>query len=109
MPHIRIRSLNEAAVRNLSRELPQELASVMQTSVDNFSIELVATTFFKDGKRVEGDPMIEVLWFERGQEIRDKSANIITELVRKQTPAEYISVVFSALAQESYYENGSHF
>ena len=109
MPHIRIRAVSESAVKKLSSSLPSELAAVMQTSVDNFSMELIQTRFFRDEKAIEGDPMIEVLWFERGQEIRDKSAKKITELVRQVHPAEYISVVFTALAENSYYENGEHF
>lgn len=109
MPHIRIRSLPENTVKKLSRELPKELAQVMQTSEDNFSVELVQTAFFKNGEPVEGDPMIEVLWFGRGQEVQDASAKKITELVRRITPAEYISVVFIDLPKQSYYENGAHF
>ncbi len=109
MPHIRIRALNESIVKNLSRELPVELAGLMQTPVENFSVELISTEFFKDGEVVQGDPMIEVLWFDRGQEIQNKAAEKITELVRKQVSAEYISVVFINLAKENYYENGKHF
>lgn len=109
MPHIRIRSLSETAVQNLSLELPKELSTLMQTTIDNFSVELVATKFFKVGQLAEGDPMVEVLWFDRGQEIQNQSALKITEVVQKQTRAEYISVVFTALSKENYYENGQHF
>jgi phenylpyruvate tautomerase PptA (4-oxalocrotonate tautomerase family) len=109
MPHIRIRGLTDKAVQNLSRELPQDLAKIMQTSADNFTVEEVATRFYKDGALTEGDPMIEILWFDRGQEIKNVCAQRITELVKKQSTAEFIAVIFMALPKESYFENGKHF
>jgi phenylpyruvate tautomerase PptA (4-oxalocrotonate tautomerase family) len=109
MPHIRIRALGEKAIQKLSLELPQELAKMIQTSADNFTVEKVATQFYRDGLPVEGDPMIEVLWFDRGQEMKNRCAKKITELAQKHSSAEFISVVFVALPKESYFENGEHF
>lgn len=109
MPHIRIRALSETTVQKLSLELPKELAEMLQTSIDNFTIEKVATQFYKDGAPIEGGPMIEVLWFDRGQEMKNSCAKRITELVQKHTNADFIAVVFTALPKDSYFENGEHF
>lgn len=109
MPHIRIRALDESTVQKLSVELPPELAQILQTPIDNFSVEKIATEFYKNGVRTEGDPMIEVFWFDRGQEMKNKCAKKITEMVQKHSKAGYIAVVFTALPKESYFENGEHF
>lgn len=109
MPHIRLRSVTEETVAHLSTVLPKELAPMMATSEDNFTIELVATKFFTRGTSSSADPFVEVLWFERGQEVQDASARRITELVQEQTKADYVSVVFTALPKTCYYENGNHF
>lgn len=109
MPHIRIRALNENTVKALSSELPKELALILNTPIDNFSVEKVHTEFYKDGIRVDGDPMIEVFWFDRGQKVQDECAQKITELVAQHFKVDYISVVFTNLPKESYYENGKHF
>jgi hypothetical protein len=109
MPHIRIRSLNEAAVASLSQELPKTLAPLMKTPEDNFTVELIGTRFFSQGKVVEGDPMIEVQWFDRGQDTQDMCAAEITNLVRPHTKSEFIAVVFTSLPKTAYYENGTHF
>ena len=109
MPHIRIRALDETVVQKLSAELPEALAPLLETPLDNFSVEKVATQFYKDGQRTDGDPMIEVLWFDRGQELKKSCALKITELVRRHSDAEFIAVVFTNLAKESYFENGEHF
>lgn len=109
MPHIRIRALHETTVQKLSVELPQELARILQTPIENFTVEKIATEFYKNGVRTEGDPMIEVLWFDRGQEMKNQCAKKITEMVQKHSSAEYIAVVFTAIPKESYFENGEHF
>ncbi len=109
MPHLRFRALPEAAVQKLSSELPRELSVLLQTPMDNFTVERISTQFFKDGQPVEGDPMIEVLWFDRGQFLKDKCAQIITDLVRAQVSGVDIAVVFTVIPKESYFENGKHF
>lgn len=109
MPHIRVRALNETVVKKLSVEIPPELSRILQTPVDNFTVEKVATQFYKEGAPTDGDPMIEVLWFDRGQEMKNSCAQKLTELVQKHSDAEYIAVVFTALPKESYFENGKHF
>lgn len=110
MPHLRIRALSDAAVKDLSVSLPQELSKILNTSEDNFTVEKIATTFYRGGQVVtEADPMIEFLWFERGVEVRDAAAKKVTELVQKHTKSEFIAVVFVDLPKESYYENGVKF
>lgn len=109
MPHIRFRALKEDQVRQLSTDLCPALASVIQTSEDNFSFELVGTQFFTQGKLVESYPLVEVLWFARTQEIQDQCARLITEKVKAMTNAEDVVVVFSVLEKSAYYENGKHF
>lgn len=112
MPHLRIRSLSESAMKDLSRSLPKELAAVLGTSEDNFTIEKVATTYYRQGEVLsesEADPMVEFLWFDRGDEARKVAAKKVTELVSAYTRSEYIAVVFVALPKNHYFENGEHF
>lgn len=112
MPHLRIRSLSERAVKDLSRSLPKELAVLLNTSEDNFTVEKVATTFFRNGEVVadgSGDPMVELLWFDRGAEARAATAAKITSLVKAHSQSEYIAVVFTDIPKDHYFENGQHF
>ena len=109
MPHIRIRAMSDSDVKHLSSKLPAELAKVLNTTADSFTVEKVATEFYFNGSVVQGDPMIEVLWFDRGQELKMACATKITELARQHTTAEYLAVIFIDLAKNSYFENGQHF
>lgn len=112
MPHIRIRAMTEAQVRSLSQVLPQELSKLMNTPEDNFTVEKIPTVFYRAGTVVpdgEGDPMIEIHWFDRGAEIKASAASKVTELVRGVSKSEYIAVVFFDLPKTDYFENGTHF
>lgn len=110
VPHLRLRSVSESVVEDMSRELPAPLAKLLETDVDNFTFEKVATQFFKGGWRADAaDPMCEVLWFDRGQGVQDECARVLTDYLRAKTQAEFIAVVFTALPKQNYYENGKHF
>ena len=112
MPHLRIRALSDSAVKSLSVSLPSELAKILNTAEDNFTIEKVATTFYRQGdvlSEEQADPMVEFLWFDRGPEVRDRAAKKVTDMVRPLCRSEFIAVVFYDLPKESYYENGNSF
>lgn len=112
MPHIRIRAMTESQVKSLSQVLPQELSKLMNTPEDNFTVEKIPTVFYRGGAVVsdgEGDPMIEIHWFDRGAEMKSIAARKITELVRGVSKSGYIAVVFFDLPKTNYFENWTHF
>ncbi|MEK6553626.1 MAG: DUF1904 family protein [Bdellovibrionota bacterium] len=109
MPHIRIRAMSDSAVKSLSSTLPVELTKILQIPEDSFTVEKIATTFYYMGNVVEGDPMLEVLWFDRGAELQNICGQKITELAKAHTKSEFVAVVFTALPKSHYYENGKHF
>lgn len=109
MPHIRIRSMTDSQVQALSQCLPAELSKIIKTPEENFTFEAIATQFYLAGKMVNSDPMIEVLWFDRGQAAKDACAEKITQFAKQFSAASYIAVIFISIPQDSYYENGKHF
>lgn len=109
MPHIRMRALSEEHVALLSQKMIKDLASLIQTGEDNFTFEKIDSQFFYGGKKIASYPFIEVLWFDRPKEVRDRAAAYITEQVRALVPKEDVAVVFQTLAPFEYYENGKHF
>lgn len=109
MPHIRIRALSEEQVQGLSSQLCTELAQIIQTPEDNFTVELISSQFYSQNKPVQADPMVEVLWFDRGQDVQNRAAKRITEMLQEISASHFISVVFIPLLTRNYYENGQHF
>ena len=114
MPHIRISGMERQQVMHMSETLVDQLAEVVGCPRDHFTIELLPTEFIFDDKMdANRYPFIDVQWFERGQQIQDKVAEIITKTVRNQLKAEEkeldICIRFFPLDPFKYYENGRHF
>lgn len=109
MPHIRFRAVKDEYIQELSAVLAKDLAQAMGTGEDNFTFESIATQFFSQGQKSSGYPFVEVLLFERPQEIQDRCAQIITDHVKRLGAYEDVAVIFLHLATSGYYENGRHF
>ena len=109
MPHLRFRGVKAVVVQQLSESIHHELATLIGTPSENFTFELVQTQFFSQGV-ADGDyPFIEVLWFERGPEVKQAVASHLTDCVRKINGASDVAVVFRPLDRKDYFENGNHF
>lgn len=109
MPHLFIRGITVEQVKNISKPLVQELADLCNCGTDNFTLEVVNSTFVGcDGEEVPGYPFIEVKWFERGQKIQNEFANIITKKVQLLEIPE-VEVAFSTFRESDYYLNGKSF
>lgn len=107
LPHIVFRGINIKQLKNISKPLVEELAAICECGTDNFTFELPSSVFVFDGEEIEPFPLIEVKWFERGQQIRDQFAKAITnELLELGLPE--VEVVFTAYSEAAYYINGKH-
>jgi len=108
MPHLRIRGMKKDEIVKISTELLDELVRVIEVPRDHFTIEYIESTFIFDGQENENMyPFVEVLWFKR-QDKMQEVANIITTFIK---PFEYddVTVYFTDLIPEHYFENGKHF
>ena len=108
MPALRLRAIDSKKVLTISKDLIDELHELIQCPRNYFSIEIAQSSFIMDGEFVEGPTAVDVSWFERGQEIQDKSAKIITKYINS-IGYENVDVIFHTLVENRYYENGEHF
>ncbi len=108
MPHLIIRGVSVDQVKTISTSLVQELADICSCGTDNFTLEMVKSTYVFDGNEVPGYPFIEVKWFERGLEVQDQFANIITKNIQALGIPE-VEVSFSTFQESAYYLNGKSF
>ncbi len=107
MPMIKVTGISKEKVVKESKELIDELVEIIKCPRDYFRIELLDNTFIMDGSIVEAPQIIEVSWFDRGQEIQDKVAESITKHFKKDEIC--LDVIFHSLKESCYYENGKHF
>lgn len=107
MPMIKIKGIPQEEVIKESKELIDSLVEIIECPRDYFTIELVNNTFIKDGEIATPPTIVEVAWFNRGQDIQDKVAEVITNHFKKDR--ECLDVFFKSLEHNCYYENGEHF
>lgn len=108
MPLLRFKSVDQDKLVAISTKLVDELVEIVGSPRDYFSLEHIPSTFIMDGRIVKTNPIVEVAWFARTQEMQDKVAQCITNHLIK---AGYLTVdvYFVKLKRERYYENGEHF
>lgn len=108
MPLLRLKSIEDKKACAISKVLIDELQELLQCPRDYFSIELIQSKFIADGEFIERSPMVEISWFDRGQEVQDTAAKIITKHINS-IGYKNIDVIFHHLEKSRYYENGEHF
>ena len=108
MPMLKFKAIETKDVCSISKELIDELQELIQCPRDYFSISVDKSEYVRDGEIVKGEPIVEVSWFDRGQEIQDKAAKIITKYVNL-VGYPSLDVIFFVLNESRYYENGEHF
>ncbi|MDM8311003.1 MULTISPECIES: DUF1904 domain-containing protein [Clostridium] len=108
MPQLKFRGIKEDSILTLSTPLVDRLQEVLACPRDYFTIEVMNSTFVSQGKITDGYPLVEVAWFDRGQETQDKVAKIITEELKNvgYAPSD---IFFTILKESAYYEDGKHF
>ncbi|WP_432401935.1 DUF1904 domain-containing protein [Wukongibacter sp. M2B1] len=108
MPQLKIRGIGTNKLKEISKELIDDLTEIVGCPRDYFTIECISTTSIFDGEIVDTYPFIEIAWFDRGQEIQDKVAKIITKYVNK-IGVQDLDMTFTIFDKSRYYENGKHF
>lgn len=104
---LRVRGVDEFEVKVASTALVDELATIVGCPRDYFTIEMIKSHFIMDGHVTQAPALIEVAWFDRGQEVRDEVAACITKYLKGSKPC--LDVYFITLEESAYYENGTHF
>lgn len=94
-------------VQKISTQMVNELEEIIGCPRDYFRIELVDSTLIRDSDIVTGCPLVQVNWFDRGQEVQDKVALSITKNIQ-DVGYEQVEIFFIVLERSRYYENGTH-
>lgn len=110
MPHLRFRAVEPQTVQTLSKPLIDELQPLMDCPREDFTFEYIYSTFFHEGEVSSAYPFVEVLWFDRGQEVQDAVAKVLTSQIRGVIGEDVdVAVIFTALNAKGYYDNGEHY
>jgi hypothetical protein len=108
VPYLVFRGVSVDQVKTISSPLVEELANICECGTDNFTFEILSSTFVVHQNEVPGFPFIEVKWFERGQEVQDQFAKVVTKYVQSFGLPE-VEVAFTTFQESAYYSNGQSF
>jgi hypothetical protein len=108
MPQLKMRGMEVNDVCMISGAMVQEMQELLECPKSYFTLECINSTFIMDGEIVKPCPTIEIAWFDRGQEVQDAMAKIITKHINSIGHKD-VDVIFSILEETKYYENGEHF
>lgn len=108
MPQIRTKNIKKAHLQLICKNMIDELQELIGCPRNYFTVECLKAEFITDGEIPSNYPFIEVSWFDRGQDIKDKTAKIITKYVHEAGYKD-VDIIFKSLNTEDYYENGEHF
>lgn len=105
---MKFNGIHKDDIRFVSIALVDSLESLLKCPRNYFVLEIIDNTYVFEGKYVTCTPMIEVYWFDRGQEVQDQYAAILNEKIQK-CGYENVDICFFPLIPNNYYENGIHF
>ncbi|MGG1550765.1 MULTISPECIES: DUF1904 family protein [Paenibacillus] len=105
MPHMVVRGISAPRMASISQALIRELAQVCGCGEDNFMLECLPTVSIYGGTVCETYPFVEVGWFERGQDVRDAYAGVLTKHILSLGIPE-VEIAFKVYREDSYYWNG---
>ena len=108
MPQIKVRGISPEKLCELSKDLIDELVEVVECPRDYFELEYIQSIAIREGNIEAAYPFIEVAWFDRGQEVQDDVAKIITKHVLS-LGIPSLDLAFTTFEKRNYYENGVHF
>ncbi len=120
MPNIKATGFTALEVQKISKLSTEKLAKAVGCPLD--WITFIAETtekevMFSNGEVVRDTVFLQVEWFDRGQEMKDLVAKILTDVIMELSRCdraenegiETIDIFFVDMEKTNYYENGTHF
>lgn len=108
MPQLKVRGVEVNDICKISVDMVQEMQELLQCPKNYFTLECINSTYIMDGEIVKAYPTVDIAWFDRGQEVQDTIAKIVTKYIHSAGYKD-VDVIFSVLEEKKYYENGEHF
>jgi phenylpyruvate tautomerase PptA (4-oxalocrotonate tautomerase family) len=110
MPHIRCRGIEREKVVEFSEHLVEQLAELTKSPAAHFTIEYIPAEFIATRFGGHAYPFIELFWFDRGQNMQDAAAQLITSVVKAALgDVVDVAVVVNPIERTNYYDNGQHY
>jgi hypothetical protein len=108
MPQITFKGMKIKEVCEISTILKDKLQEILDCDRKHLKFDYVESVNIDNGAVIDSFPKIEMLWLPKEQEIQDKAAIVITDMVKK-IGYEHVQVSFKVVPGERFYENGQQY
>lgn len=108
MPQLTVRGVPLEQLLMVSVSLCRELAEICGCPEDNFTIDCLQVVSVTGGSLGPTYPFVEVAWFERGEEVRNRVAEAIDRHMRfgSRAAVHELEIAFKTYKEDAYYING---
>lgn len=107
MPHLLFRGVDATGLQAAALPLVQQLAEACDCGADQFTLNVLhMTNVFGCGPDDPPYAFVEIGWFERGADTRDRVARLVTDAIVKLGIPD-VEIVFHAYSENRYYINGT--
>jgi hypothetical protein len=108
MPQVTFKGMRIEEVCKLSTDLKNKIEETVCCERKDIKFDFVETININEGTVIESFPKIEMLWLPKTQEVQDRTAELITVIV-KEFGYDHVQVSFKLVPGERFYENGKHY
>lgn len=110
MPQLTIRGIRPEAVAAVSQAMCGELAGACGCPAEDFTLDVLQVVSVWGGAHTATFPFVEIAWFDRGRDVRNRVAEIVDRHLRQgpQGVAE-LEIAFKSYEKDAYFAQGRPF
>ncbi len=109
MPNIKVSGVAVNHVQALSKELSIGLSKTIDCPEDWITFMYGNECVFSSGEVLQDTIFVYVDWFDRGQEVKDRVAIILSDALMQLEKIVTVNVIFNDMKKTDFFENGNHY
>ncbi|SHJ46349.1 DUF1904 family protein [Parasporobacterium paucivorans] len=103
MPMINFKAIATDDVLKASKNMLDDLQSILQCPRDSLHLEVTQSVYVADGEPAKGMPLVEVLWFERPEDLQKKTADLLVKYVQDMG-YQHVEIIFRNIEKDKFYK-----
>lgn len=103
MPQLIFKGVRRNDVQQLSETLVKPLATIANAPESYFTFEYIETSYFFGGHPVQMYPLIEIIQYDRGEQVEKDMAQCVGDQV-KALGYDTVEVYFTSVGDKRYFE-----
>lgn len=108
MPRVTIHGVPGQTAQTVAKSVKDIIVEVADTKPEYIHVLFQQTIHLENTRKEEWMPIVDVLWLGRTQEVQDKTAQALTQLL-KDSGFPDSQITFTDIPASCFYDNGEHY